>query len=72
MIAVWFTAHCKQSQMSLKMMGHTIAFIQTIVAASGSAMVSVGKASDGDKPVALLYQRFSQQFLFGREVHFGR
>jgi len=58
-----------------EMMGHMVAFIQTVVAASCSAMVSVGKASDGDKPVALLYQRFLQpfylaeRFILGKNLH---
>jgi hypothetical protein len=40
----------------------TVGFIHTLVDACGSAMVGVGNASDGDKPLALLYRRFTRQF----------
>lgn len=42
--------------------GHTVTFIQAVFNASGPRMVGAGNAFDGDKPLALLYRRFTRQF----------
>lgn len=44
--------------------GPTVLYIQTLLAAceNTSAVVSKGNASDGDKPLSLLYRRFTRQF----------
>lgn len=44
------------------MVGPTVSFIRTLVQYAGGNMVGMGNASDGDKPLALLYRRFTRQF----------
>ena len=40
--------------------GHTVRFVETLV--QHTNLVGVGNDSDGDKPLALLYRRFTRQF----------
>jgi ankyrin repeat protein len=40
--------------------GHTVTFVETLVQYTDT--VGVGNSSDGDKPLALLYRRFTRQF----------
>ncbi|GAX25696.1 hypothetical protein FisN_14Lh003 [Fistulifera solaris] len=44
--------------------GPTVLYIQTLLAACNdtSSVVAKGNASDGDKPLSLLYRRFTRQF----------